>query len=881
MNNICPKCKAELGEKQECANCNSAVPAQSNSPVTNEASNENPVRHLTPATPHNPQAAIGPAAKNPGEEKRQPNAPPTPKQKPPHAAARPDPGLPFVGKDLKDFEAVALRIKQRGARENVVAHTYKRNTRIGKANLYFQARENPNAVQTVTLMELASKLPRREAQIPAETSYLIDPYVAKLKQQHFLFMSCADTDVAFGAAYALIEAIQIQPDQRLVIDFASNPEKSNSMIQFFADLASEDQKKLTAIVIDGFHSQARTFLDWLQATTSITASRMREHLYDNNYFLLCLVDPKYIQNYVTADSPANPFAIWSVPCLQPLLKHHFPEQAGWLENEILTQQKLGKWKPNDAGLCNDVRSALDEGLLQVVEQRRTTQTPAIPSVVPETLFKGDYSIEDTLLYVGTYFHDLAPHEFDQVVEWLLADRTTTVTVKTQQHNADGTIHIIETEVQKPLRDFWNSNPDKYLTSCQLEAVSDSNGTMSIRFAKETYRETLKTQLERRHSVYLLRQFKELQTHGFLTSTQNISDRAMSLSINMATAYPASFGKDWLLNIIVEARKNWAAAAGSDGGPLTSLGKHKALERIAFFVRLVRGQPQLEEVVDGLLKDLMTLGMHDTVLFLVRGLQFSPGFDEFYWMKRLVDEGDELIKLATYSHLYSYIRKIGIYALLAKLETWIPTDDRPLDSYPPSCIYSLRLLVEYCAEVTETFESGQQTQHPLFTFADEQAAKENCRQLVGWFFHPAMCTVFAGLDDVFADDTPEARVLPFICQLVLEWMFALRAQKGSAENSTSNNERFLDVEKTRAVLIESLVLVSTPPQQEYMLTYWEGLRDFTGWIISDGAADWIEPLNYNEKDAIRSTRLLVRTLIKGLREAMRTARLRPAAAMTSA
>ncbi|HEX5601915.1 MAG TPA: hypothetical protein VFX63_05165, partial [Pyrinomonadaceae bacterium] len=773
-----------------------------------EAGKENPARNLTPPTPSNPPATIASPAKNSGEEKAPQNTPQTPKHPPPpsRAAARPDPGLPFLKKDLQEFEAVALRIKQGEAGENVVAHSYKRNTRIGKANLYFQARENRNVVETVSLMELAVKLPRREAQIPGESSYLVDPYVAKLKQQHFLFMSCADTDVAFGAAYALIEAMQIQPDQRLLIDFASNPEKSNSTIQFFADMASEDGQKLTAIVIDGFHSQAQKFLDWLRATTTIGARHMREHLSDNNYFLLCLVDSKY---NVTGNSAANPFVTWAVPCLQPLLKHHCPEQAEWLETEILNQQKLGKWKPTHAELCTEIRSALEDDLVQIVEQRRTAKTPEIPSLIPETDFKGDYSIEDTLLYVGTYFSDLAPHEFDQVVEWLLTDRTTTVTVKTQHHNADGTIQITETEVQKPLRDFWNNNPDKYLTSCQLEAVPDNNGTIAIRFAKETYRETLRTQLERRHSVYLLRQFKALQSHGFLTSTPTISDRAMSLSIKMATAYPTSFGKDWLLNIVVEARKNWAAAAGSNEGPLTSFSKHKALERISLFVRLMRGQSQLEEVVDGLFKDLMSLGMHDTVLFLVRGLQFSPGFDEFYWMKRLVDEGDEFLKLATYYHLYSYIRKIGIYPLLAKLKTWIPTDDRPLDSYPASCIYSLRLLVEYCAEVTETFESNQQTQHPLFTFVDEEAGRENCRQLVSWFFHPAMCTVFAGLDDVFTDDTPEARVMPFICELVLEWMLALRKQNGSAQSSTTNNERFLDMEQTRTVLIESLVDVATP------------------------------------------------------------------------
>jgi hypothetical protein len=698
-------------------------------------------------------------------------------------------------------------------------------------------------------------------------------------------MSCADAYVALGAAYALLEEMQIHNDQRLLVNFARNPEKSESMIKFFTNLSNEEQK-LTAIVVDGFHREARIFLDWLKANSGVSATDMRSHLRDNNFLLLCLVDSKYLDTYTTSGSPPNPFATWPVSCLGPLLKHHFPEQADSLKVEIEAQKKLGKWKQNEAELCSEIRSLLDDGLLEAIEQRRTAEPPPIPHDMPETVFKGEHSIEDTLLYVGTYFPDLAPHEFDQVVEWLLADRTTTITVKTQQHNADGTIQTIETEVQKPLRDFWNSNPDKYFASCQIEAVPDSNGTMSIRFAKETYRETLQTQLERRHTVYLQRQFKALQANGFLTSTPNISDRAMSLSINMAIAYPASFGKDWLLNIIVETRKSWAAAVGTKDGALTSFGKHKAMERITLFIRLMLEHQQLEAVVDDLLKDLMHLGMQDVVLYLVRGLQFAPGFDEYYWMKRLADEGDEIIKLATYYHLYSYVKKIGIYPLLAKLETWIPSDDRPLDSYPPSAVFSLRLLVEYCAEV----ESDRKTQpsHPLFTFADEQAAKENCQRLVSWFFHPAMGCVFASLDDVFTDDTPD-RVLPFICELVLEWMFALREPRGSktkttkpnlAQTAATNND--LDPEKTRAILIESLALVATRAQREYMLTHWEGLRDFTGWLISDGATEWIEPLDYNERDALRSTRLMVKTLIKGLREAVRKARLRPAAAaMTTA
>ena len=904
MDNHCPKCKAELSENQECTKCAAlpqsvappagvtALPPASSDGKKEEATDAASVeRNLTSPTPDNPEAKKEPATKKSGDEKPQVNSPQAAKQDRPHAA-RQDPGLPFLAKEVSDLEPIALRIKQRGARENVVAGTYKRKKKVKKtsieeANFFFQGQENRTIEQKISLMELAGKLPRREPQIPDGSSYCVDQYVAKLKQQHLLFISCADSDVALGAAYSVLDAMEINADQRLLVNFASNPQKSNSTIQFFTGLSNKDRQKLTAIVIDGFHPEARTFLDWLRANTTIGAGQARQHLADNNFFLLCLVNPKYLQNYVNADSPVNPFATWAVPCLQPLLKLHFPDKAEWLEREIRAQQKFGKWKESDAELCNEVRSLLDDGLVQVIEQRRAADMTEVPSVAPEIIFKGEHSIEDTLLYVGTYFPDLAPHEFDHLVESLLADRTTAVSVKTQHHNPDGTIQTIETEIEKPLRDFWSNNPDRYMTNCQLEAMPEKNGTVSIRFASESYRQTLKTQLERRHPVYLMRQFRLLQSNGFLTSTGKISDRAMDLSIEMALAYPSSFGKEWLLNIIVETRKHWEAAVESEHSRDIS-DRHKALERIALFCRLMLEHPPLGEIVEAVLKDLMSRGMHDTVLFLVRGLQFAPGFDEFYWMKRLVDEGDdELIKPATYYHLYSYTKKIGIYPLLAKLEAWIPTDNRPLDSYPPSCVYSLRLLVEYCAEVTEAFENDPQTQpsHPLFTFVDEAAAKENCRRLVGWFFHPAMCSVFAPLSGVFTDEKPEARVLRFICELVLEWIFVLRQQQESAQSgnadtagsSLTNDDRFLDAGKIQNILIDSLAVIATANQHDYMLRYWERLRDFTGWIVSDEASDWIEPLEYSEKSAIRATRLVVRELIKEFRTAIRNARLRPAAA----
>ncbi|HEU4432081.1 MAG TPA: hypothetical protein VFR51_01710, partial [Pyrinomonadaceae bacterium] len=348
----------------------------------------------------------------------------------------------------------------------------------------------------------------------------------------------------------------------------------------------------------------------------------------------------------------------------------------------------------------------------------------------------------------------------------------------------------------------------------------------------------------------------------------------------ATAYPGTFGKEWLLKIILDARNGSTASPNTDTATV-NFGKNKALERITLFVRLMLGRPQLEEVVSGLLKDLMTLGSRDTVLFLVRGLQFAPAFDEFYWIKRLLDEGDSSVKDGAYYHLYSYIQKIGIYPLLSKLEQWIPTDERPFHDYSPSCIYSLRLLVEYCSDLSDKFEEEQTPRrHPLFAFADENVARENCRRLITWLFHPGMPSVFAELDTLFGDERPEARILPFICELVLEWMVVLRDQQ-SAESSVGS-EQFVSTERTQDFLIESLAVNTSQTQRAEILLYWERLRDFLGVIVnlSDASSDWIGSLTLEEKRAMLTTRRLVKDLIKRFRTAIRAAKQRNGKVLTT-
>jgi hypothetical protein len=730
-----------------------------------------------------------------------------------------------------------------------------------------------------SLWEITTNLHPRPAQVPGSQSYSPGKFAQQLREASLIFISSAADRVALGAAYCLIDELGIEPEQRLLVDFESTPVKFNFSTNFFTQEIIDEERKPTAVVVEGFSKQASDFLDWLMTIKEFSEDRIRQQLRDNRLNVLCLVDESYFQSRGSKGSGTQRFATWPVPFLEPLLSHYFPDQSAELEQQIRKQQREGKWKKADSELYEQIRPYLDnEELPRELASRASADFATEDIDLPQ--FRGGQSIEDTLLYVATYFPNLAPHEFDRVVSTLLRGKTMTVTVKSSRQNKDGETETIETEVEKPLLDFWDAEPDKYLTACQLEAAPGKDSRTTIDFADSEWRQELRTRLEKRHSLYLMRQFQAVQKAKFLfNSTPRIIANVMRLSVDLAVAHPDSFGKEWLFQMTRQGATNTTSTEAEASSETVH-------QRIPQLLRQMLGKAQLKETVEGLLKELMTAGAHDSVLYIIRGLQFAPRFDEFIWMRRLLNEADEQVRNKTYYHLYGYIKKIGIYPLISKLDAWLPTDERTSESYSISTMYALRLLVEYCSETTESFDPRYygltQPLHPLLSFIDEASVRESINRLLKWLFHPGMEIVFDDLESVFAETDFENYLTPFVCELVVEWMFVLHGcsatggTQRSADSPQPNDEvpsetdSGIDAVTVRDILIEEIARATNPVQRNEMLFYWERLRDFMAIILSlrRDSVDWIEPPDFHERAGIRWRRELVRELIKRFRGAIR-------------
>ena len=103
---------------------------------------------------------------------------------------------------------------------------------------------------------------------------------------------------------------------------------------------------------------------------------------------------------------------------------------------------------------------------------------------PQSLFKDNEPIENTVLYVATFFPKLSPQDFERVVSYLLEGRTIPVTIKSTVTTEQGEIREIENSEDKPVVEIWQEslyNPEKYLGKCYLKSNTQEDASQVIDF----------------------------------------------------------------------------------------------------------------------------------------------------------------------------------------------------------------------------------------------------------------------------------------------------------------------------------------------------------------------------------------------------------------
>ncbi|HIE01358.1 MAG TPA: hypothetical protein EYP59_13880 [Thiotrichaceae bacterium] len=170
-------------------------------------------------------------------------------------------------------------------------------------------------------------------------------------------------------------------------------------------------------------------------------------------------------------------------------------------------------------------------------------------------------------------------------------------------------------------------------------------------------------------------------------------------------------------------------------------------RLSELIREMLNYTQLQEMVKNFLDNLIKKQDYATVLMIVLGivkqLRFASQFDGMYWIKQLLDRGDQKAKNEVYNTLLEQAKKSGlrVYELLDTLKTWLPDRGLEHEKYSLSNEYALKLIIDYAMTAINNFKAVDYgvwpSKYPLFANLNDDNELAQIDLLVSWFFHPGM------------------------------------------------------------------------------------------------------------------------------------------------
>jgi len=667
-----------------------------------------------------------------------------------------------------------------------------------------------------TLIDFTKVLPPKSPQLPEFVFDELPEYLAKLKKERLVLISCPDEDVAYSAAHALIYGLNLPHDKQrrlLNIDQGSG-EDSPVSIHYLS--SKRKSKNEVVVVVDATTERAKPFLEPIIRANRLLFDTIQDDLRRNKMYMLCLVEPALLDDDPRPDDELK-FPRWRIQFLHRLLARYI-EQPEEVERQLTAQRANGLWSLNDSPFYFELKSyLLRRELPAELERRANTQQR-----LPEELFKEEDLLSAAVLYVATYFPNLTPPEFNRLVPLLCNDAAS---------RADG-----NGGTQEHLQAWWMA-PDKILKNCSVTTIPLSDATRGVSFSNHKLGGQLKEYLEREYNFFLENKFRDVQKLGLIFSpSAQVAQNAVQLCVEKAAAYPEYYGSGWLAELVTDFEKAFSNAEPGQtfawrfiSAPNAVKARKQFYQRLAELIGSLTENQLAAEVADSFLQQLLLAKYRGAVLEIVRRLQFVNSFDPFKWLKQLFDQGTQPIREQTSDYLRGHLKRIrrGIYQALSSLELWLPKDARPVEDYPIPARYALRLMNEYFRETNSRFDARNfgvwPSTHPLFAFTDAATAVDNLGLLVRLVFHPGMYSVAV------------------TNRRITNWFYVLEGKGEAVPQERGNNAEAteLDAAAVSNCLLNKIADVN-PIQEDALAAYWREESERLLAVMSStphGGATW--------------------------------------------
>lgn len=734
---------------------------------------------------------------------------------------------------------------------------------IGTFNALFQDSGGNSRRQKHSLYADTSVLPKVSSPTPQCLKDELSDRLKELNETHMLVLGCASWDVAFSSADSLVAQLGIDDSHKRRLYNVKDRFREGSDITIESFLPEEEEEQgSAAVVVDALSDSGQEYVTSLMSDHS-GLYRLKEKA----IYLISIVRPGYVDQHSADPGLRSGCAYWKISYLDCLLKSHFAEEHLQLKKDIEAQVKRGWWDTEESGLCYELERYIKAGTArETIKERQGTRPPAL--LPPDSIFQDESAeeppvlsaakrIEQTVVYVATYFQKLAPREFNEIVEALLRDLDDT-------EPASKPVEVGQPPGQSAGRaviDIWREHKDRFMWRYLKETAASGEMTTVVDFANPSARPLLKSYLEDIRRYYVKDHFSLLQRRGFLFhSDTRVAENMVRLTANAFVSYPDEFNKDWLVSLIVNLYDSFsgdrAAVPVFENGILSFLSfvsSNRAAwgySRISELIReLIKPQTadlvdrSLADLVNRALSDLMRLRYYEPVLNIVKRLRFATDFDGLYWLKRLFDNGDSAIRQQAFVYLYYTVKESDsdIHQTLTGLESWVPAADPNRRSWSKSTCFALLLLIRYSFQTirgaTEKHKNARldagPIEYPLFSFVNDAAARTGVKRIFEWLLHPAMANTVRDLEsdpqmkNLLSDLDLESNPHRVLGILLVEWTVILLRHGDLADDALNqladqlpDGDRVKMVRVVFALLIENASGLMSEVHRKDLIGFWE-------------------------------------------------------------
>ena len=673
------------------------------------------------------------------------------------------------------------------------------------------------------LVDFTSELPPSRSLDPNLDLDTIEDYLYKLRSDRLIFLSCANDQLALDTAYSIVARLDLlNPNQLRYLDLKrAAREKCGPTI----DLLRNNKDKLDelGVVIDAVSESAQDFLDDLLNASNAALSAIQFSLDQFKLYLVCIVNNQDVMARLVHNDRSGTFQIecpiphWDIPFLRPMLRRYFPNEYEELEIKITAIRD--RWDPDERNFKFRIEALIRTGKLKTFLNSEEVEGKSLRL---EELFPGDKSAHDYVVYVGVYFTGLNPREFQRVVGFLLQDKTITVTVPSTIRLDDGKVEKIGVEKERPLLDVWHESMDKIQRDSRLVTNPAQDAQTVVDFKDHRIREQLKDYLSVEYGFFLTAQFEQLLKVGLVfDSSLRISEKFIQIMAEMITSDSEYYGYEWICKVLSRLESGKSEFPETDNGDLFPTVSGIPARQVYLLVyrrisQLIRKllDNHAHDVVNELFERLLRNKLHQSALELVKRLRFAPNFEEFYWLRQLIERGDKAVTEGTFLYLCYYMQSTGarVYTVLDGLYEWIKKDARP-EVYSKPTEEALQLIYFYCSSLRLNDDSLANP-HPLFAFPDADSARLNLGLVTKSLFHPSMEKSIHNL-------RPNLRVLASIGEFVSDWVFGIlkTSPGGNATVQPQSNASRISPAETVRILLQQVVASSTKEQQDRLMRFW--------------------------------------------------------------